>query len=229
MFDDEDLMRVIGFCGRMHSGKSTAAKLLVERREFTKIAFADPLKKMCIAGGMSEEQVYGTPEQKEKPFIFVPDRSAMELMFGAIHEDVFYQFGIPLREAFDKLIVIYPSREEGWQTTPRRVMQLLGTEWGRSLHEDLWVTIWKRFAQQVLHVGGKVVCDDVRFTNEAATLHSFHPKNLIELQTSDSATSGIPGHASEQHIAGDDIIFNEKIGVERLWVDILNAMEDFGG
>jgi hypothetical protein len=31
--------------------------------------------------------------------------------------------------------------------TPRRAMQLLGTEWGRTLSADLWINAWRRAAE----------------------------------------------------------------------------------
>lgn len=54
----------------------------------------------------------------------------------------------------------------------RKLLQLLGTEWGRSLDEDLWVKLWKqdvekltnRFKDRPNHI---IVVDDCRFDNEA--------------------------------------------------------------
>lgn len=55
--------------------------------------------------------------------------------------------------------------------TPRALMQTLGTEWGRrTIDPGLWVTCWQR---DVREAGGLVVCDDVRFPNEAAAVRSF--------------------------------------------------------
>lgn len=52
--------------------------------------------------------------------------------------------------------------------SPREFMQMLGTEFGRDcigLH--FWVGLWERAALDVLDDGGRVVCDDCRFANEA--------------------------------------------------------------
>jgi hypothetical protein len=54
--------------------------------------------------------------------------------------------------------------------TPRHAMQTLGTEWGRKcIHENLWVDLWSEGACSALELGDApgVVCDDVRFANEA--------------------------------------------------------------
>jgi hypothetical protein len=51
--------------------------------------------------------------------------------------------------------------------TPRHAMQTLGTEWGRQqIGESFWIKVWKRKFLQ-LDSRTPVVCDDVRFVNEA--------------------------------------------------------------
>ena len=55
--------------------------------------------------------------------------------------------------------------------TPRYAMQTLGTEWGReTMYPLIWIDAWYRRANDVLQSGGKVVCDDVRFGNEAEAI-----------------------------------------------------------
>ncbi len=57
---------IIGVIGPKGSGKSEIAKLLVEQYDFSRHAFADPLKKaLMVAFGLSREQVYGS--LKETP------------------------------------------------------------------------------------------------------------------------------------------------------------------
>ena len=58
--------------------------------------------------------------------------------------------------------------------TPRFAMQTIGTEWGRNtIGENLWCNIWVAQALQALrtHSFG-VLCDDIRFPNEADALKS---------------------------------------------------------
>lgn len=53
--------------------------------------------------------------------------------------------------------------------TPRRMMQTVGTEWGRQrVHPDLWVESCVRRAQ----TWPQVVISDVRFENEAAAIRA---------------------------------------------------------
>ena len=58
--------------------------------------------------------------------------------------------------------------------TPVHAMQTLGTEWGRNLISPiLWCDQWARMADVVLHEGGAVVVDDVRFAEEAAIVREM--------------------------------------------------------
>lgn len=55
--------------------------------------------------------------------------------------------------------------------TPRRLMQTLGTEWGReALGEDFWVNIARARIERLLAAGRSVVVDDLRYENEALML-----------------------------------------------------------
>lgn len=57
--------------------------------------------------------------------------------------------------------------------TPRYAMQTLGTEWGRELiGQDLWVDVARESTFNVIDQGGRVVLDDVRFSNELAFIRS---------------------------------------------------------
>lgn len=83
----------------------------------------------------------------------------------------------------------------------RRLMQTLGTEWGRSLDPDLWVkaaamTLGLHDLPASSPIHDRLVITDVRFPNEAAWLQSMGA-NLIRVwrETPDVAT-----HESEQHV-----------------------------
>ncbi len=58
--------------------------------------------------------------------------------------------------------------------SPRYVMQTLGTEWARTyLGETFWQNIFKHRVQHLVDLGRSVVCDDVRFANEAKALKNM--------------------------------------------------------
>ena len=95
--------------------------------------------------------------------------------------------------------------------SPRRLMQLLGTEWGRSIDPDLWVRL---AAQRVgLHnlphsspVHDRLVMTDVRFANEAAWIRS-HGGRIVRI--SRPGTPSVAHHSSEtQPIRADYTIDN---------------------
>lgn len=120
-------------------------------------------------------------------------------MLGALleHLDVDYDVlhSPRLKEAPLKLGALghYPS------LTPRRLMQSLGSEWGRRLvHPDLWVRVleWRCG----LHEGGvpahtRIVISDVRFPNEAGWLRARGGRLVHVLRAQEPAAP--PGHASE--------------------------------
>lgn len=56
---------LVGFCGRMGSGKTYAADYLVDNYGYTKVKFAKHLKDMLRAMGLSDEHIEG--DLKEKP------------------------------------------------------------------------------------------------------------------------------------------------------------------
>lgn len=67
--------------------------------------------------------------------------------------------------------------DERWGFSPREALQKLGTEWGRSLHPDVWIRAAIDRAKGELDNPfiGKVtgvVIPDVRFPNEAAAIRA---------------------------------------------------------
>lgn len=53
-----------------------------------------------------------------------------------------------------------------WGKSARQALQSLGTEWGRTFHEDLWVNILLRDIEK--NGDENVVISDIRFPNELA-------------------------------------------------------------
>lgn len=89
----------------------------------------------------------------------------------------------------------------------RKLLQWLGTDWGRdTISETLWVDLWKAKVRntQEKHAYAPnltIVCDDVRFDNEASTVqaiggvvvHITCNRNKERIDT----TSGLCNHKSE--------------------------------
>ena len=83
--------------------------------------------------------------------------------------------------------------------SPRRMMQTLGTEWGRQLiNPDLWHIMAH---QRLLQNGPGTVISDVRFDNEAAWIRK-HGGRIIHVFRPD--TKAVEAHASEDGIEMQD-------------------------
>lgn len=90
----------------------------------------------------------------------------------------------------------------------RKLLQWIGTEWGRGeISESLWIDLWEAQARAVnaRQSNAIIVCDDVRFDNEAAQLHNqgAHIIRLICDKANEriNTNGGLPKHASEAGIA----------------------------
>ena len=92
--------------------------------------------------------------------------------------------------------------------TPRRVMQTLGTEWGRdTLAPDFWVDLWRAGAVSALEAGNRLVVEDCRFENEAAAVRALGGV-VVEITRPDLAPLAA-GHASERGVVADVSIPND--------------------
>ena len=119
-----------------------------------------------------------------------------------------YSFGDPIRAMLAPLGVdmsdpYWQARKEesipALGVSPRRMMQTLGTEWGRQLiNPDLWLIMAH---QRLLQNGPGMVVSDVRFDNEAAWIRK-HGGRIIHVIRPD--TKAVEAHASEDGIEMQD-------------------------
>lgn len=80
--------------------------------------------------------------------------------------------------------------------TPRKFLQLLGTEFGREMiHPDLWV----RACLVRVNLSQNTVVSDVRFDNEAHAIRALGGK-IVRVKRAGQVASG-DAHASEQGIS----------------------------
>ena len=167
---------IIGFCGPIGCGKTTAARHLVDGYRFERRRFAGPLKAMVKALGLTDEEVDG--RLKEEPC----ER------FGG--------------------------------STPRHMMQTIGTEWGRNcVHPNLWVMAW----EASLPKNRDVVVDDVRFANEAQAIKRLGG-TLVFI---DRPGVAIGAHASEQQLLVPDITLKNNSTEDDLCTHLDFCLETF--
>lgn len=86
-------------------------------------------------------------------------------------------FAAPLKEGvkamfgLDNTHLDHPLKEQMLEDigkSPRQLMQLLGTEYGRNLvHQDLWLLLANKKVEAYASLGFNVCITDVRFENEA--------------------------------------------------------------
>ena len=115
-----------------------------------------------------------------------------------------YSFADPIRKMLAPLGI--DMNDPYWQArkeqvipalgvSPRRLMQTLGTEWGRQLiNPDLWLILAK---QLLLNYGPGMVIADVRFENEAAWVREQGGR-VIHIERPDNVA--VEAHASEAGI-----------------------------
>lgn len=96
------------------------------------------------------------------------------------------------------------------RTTPRHLLQTLGTEWGRScVHPDVWLMCWRATATSYLNAGVPVVVDDLRFPNEADLIralggqlwHIHRPST--ERGTTHASEGALDAYPFDRHLTND--------------------------
>ena len=133
-----------------------------------------------------------------------------DMLEDMIHTDVpqvrLVKFAQPLydmQEFIYRRISSVQKRPENF-IKDRKLLQWLGTDWGRdTISKTLWIDIWKAEVAVLkqVHPSDIIVCDDVRFDNEAEALKSAGG-TLVKLVSTATAKridihSGISNHSSE--------------------------------
>lgn len=116
----------------------------------------------------------------------------------------------------------------------RKLLQWVGTEWGRgTISETLWVDLWKAEVAKLRHHYPEdiLVCDDVRFDNEAGTIRSIggkviritSKKNLERITTA----NGIQNHSSEKGISDNlvDYELQNEYSMEKYRDDVMSLYD----
>lgn len=262
--------RIVGLAGQAGSGKDTVGNHLAAVFGGCTLGQADPLKRFasCVFG-FSEEQLWGPSEMRnardarfEYPTTELLDslENAFDYQAKAWIKDVLPGLGwFAARKAYKSLeqwfagILKRIGRGEG--LTPRVVLQLLGSEWGRNFSQDMWVDyairkaiallegpnqynrkLGLRFSSRPQHL---VVITDVRFANEIAKIQNaqgvvFKISRPGSILSTAAEAAGIKGHSSEQELNGipddqyDDIILNDATLIDLYTRAVLAAEEAVG-
>lgn len=104
--------------------------------------------------------------------------------------------------------------------TTRHAMQTLGTEWGRlMIGPRIWLDAWVR-SVKALGPNTNVVCDDVRFENEAALVRGFMG-SVIRIDRP-SLGAGTDRHSSEALDFVPDVVLTNDQDMDYLRRAILH-------
>lgn len=207
---------IIGLVGKAGVGKDTAAQILSKLKNMPIASFAQPLHEAAkfVFGDDCLER-----DKKETPIPFgregfdklydgwlIPFLKTEEVQSITNDEKIFYNL---IHHVFiDKEHGEYPAPYE--QLSPRKFMQLLGTEYFRFCKDDFFVRLMQNSYKDV-------IIPDVRFENEAAICDL-----LIGIYRD---VPSVNNHSSEEFadmlIEGEDDGEKGVIMVDGNWVDYL--------
>lgn len=170
---------IILLVGKAGSGKDTVADILVRDHAFVKIAFADPLKRICRdVYDFTDEQLWGPSSARNAPDLRYPRPPVTNWERDGHRSDMRHpQSGgkdvsrcvkcgsvVPLGDAFNAWAL---ERCGPSHLTPRYALQQLGTEWGRDCYANTWVDLALRTAGLLLH--GRADAPGVEYEYTAQT------------------------------------------------------------
>ncbi len=192
------LPTLIGVHGPINGGKDTVANHII-----SKFGIRRP----------SAENSCNRFESKYRRYAFAkPIKEACKILFGFTQDQIEDRV---LKETIDPF----------WGFSPRKMMQLLGTEFGRDmLRKDIWIRRAElEVRNNLLNELGTIITD-VRFENEAEWLRAQPNSMLIYLIVPGLVRDEKYQHASEAGISkseSDKVIVNDKsLGINDLHAQI---------
>jgi dephospho-CoA kinase len=152
-----------------------------------------------------------------------------------------YAFASPLKRASKELFgftdqqledrVLKEAVDPFWGFTPRKALQLLGTEYGRDMMcKDIWIKRAQLEITKNQAAGFDTIITDVRFENEAEWIRSRDDAVLIYIEVPNLVKDGERyAHASEvgiTHAATDINLVNDKSkGFDPLYASIHEILQ----
>jgi len=217
-------MTALGICGLAGSGKDTVASYISKDYGYVHIALADPLKRFVRqVWNYTDKQMWGASDFRNAKAM--PDWDAVTAQFhhyykawlaeltqdsaGTVHQAQLLEWYVDFK---DKCFHLAKG-----ETSPRIVLQSLGTEWGRETYfENVWIDYALNVVMpkviQPAYVYEKsqgllkqsappgVVISDIRFRNEIEQLSKRGGK-IVKLDRKvldDVGEPGITNHKSER-------------------------------
>lgn len=163
------MVKIIGLSGLAGSGKDYIANILCTNYGFVKVAFADPIKRICRdVFDFTEEQLWGPSEKRNEPDNRYRKNCNFCARTGSVRVPDEDKNGEWNKETeWTGSFVTLPCRYcEGagyTNLTARHALQRLGTEWGRDCYENVWVDYTLRISFALLRepdAMGQIDCYD---------------------------------------------------------------------
>lgn len=248
---------IILLAGSAGSGKDTAGSWISQNYRGVTVAQADPLKRFVKdVFGFSVEQLWGPSNSRNAAVPELQDRMGTIISNFDAHAEDWIEEILPdfdfdtamesLKEWFGRTL----SSITEAPASPRKVLQTLGTDWGRTLSPHMWVNYavelsmallegdlaYDRYEGPMDKAGESpelVIITDGRFKNELLTVRSLNGVAMkIERNTNRRATddAGIAGHRSESELDSIPSHFystaiNNNSSMDSLYYNLAEAMQ----
>lgn len=118
-------------------------------------------------------------------------------------------FADPLKDEVCQAFHITREFLEAHKSNFRLILQGVGTDYRRQLcGENYWVLKWLQKVNSLTPTPDYIICTDVRFINEAATIRQLYGR-IIRIQRPDVTSDGHQSETEQQEIHADTTINND--------------------
>lgn len=256
-----DNFLIIGLMGESGSGKNLCGDWMVKNKGLVALSFADVFKRFCRdIFGFSDESLWGAAPLRNTEviphdFTGAQAEKAWDMVKEKIDEhgkDFAYHLCLGPKEATDYVKLLkgfyedVRERTNSGKISPRLALQLLGTEYGRSFKDDIWLSCFYKYYVSEIKKGGRytsnrgivgydsnnvatgIVITDLRFKNELKLMkkHGDFVIKIVRLsllgQANEAEKAGIKGHASETELRSIpdedfDLILRFEEGIDNVY------------
>ncbi|MBN1957375.1 MAG: hypothetical protein JXQ81_05210 [Desulfuromonadales bacterium] len=204
---------IIGFAGKAASGKTTAARYLVQLQQenIVILPMALVLREevenfICQVGAEDKVPlIYGDQDDKVRVF-YVDTEQALSLC--------------PEWSGFVAMNADIQDREAQTAVTVRRILQWWGTEYRRAQDPDYWTTAWEQKLREFDLSSTHILVDDVRFVNE---LNVIKDNGGYFIRIVRPGFDGANNHSSENSLddyAGWDLVIDNDGSLEDFLAEV---------
>lgn len=196
---------IVALVGQAGSGKDAVGAVLARKYGAKTLALADPIKNMVwnLMGQPPAAFLWGASNLRNTELVITESvilkaSSNMQGLVGFLPKLNMTPYKSQLFDWFHAEITNKAT------TTYRRLLQTLGTEWGRANYPHVWIDYTVQKAYKLLEDGAPmVVVTDCRFRNEvlafgmagAKTVHIINPDKPVDstdLHASEQEQASIP-------------------------------------